>query len=123
MATDPEEDFAAMFEASLKAKRFEKGQTIEGIVVSIGPEVAFGDVGGKGEASIDIDGMKGPDGNLEVALGDRIQAVVVSTTGGLTLSRKLARGAASLRQLEDAFESGLPGGGTRERGAERRCGV
>ncbi len=114
--TEPdEEDFAAMFEASLKAKRFEKGQTIEGIVVSIGPEVAFVDVGGKGEASIDIDEMKDPDGNLEVALGDRIQAVVVSTTGGLTLSRKLARGAASLRQLEDAFESGLPVEGKVER--------
>ena len=115
MATDPEEDFAALFEASLKARRFEKGQTIEGLVVSIGPEVAFVDVGGKGEASIDIDEMKDPDGNLEVALGDRIQAVVVSTAGGLTLSRKLARGAATLRQLEDAFQSGLPVEGKVER--------
>jgi small subunit ribosomal protein S1 len=114
--TEPEEeDFAAMFEASLKARRFEKGQTIDGIVVSVGPEVAFVDVGGKGEASIDIDEMKDPDGNLEVAVGDRIQAVVVSTTGGLTLSRKLARGAATLRQLEDAFESGLPVEGKVER--------
>ena len=115
MATDPEEDFAALFEASLKARRFEKGQTIEGIVVSIGPEVAFVDVGGKGEASIDIDEIKDPDGNLEVAVGDRIQAVVVSTAGGLTLSRKLARGAATLRQLEDAFQSGLPVEGKVER--------
>ena len=48
--SEPEEDFAAMFEASLKAKRFEKGQTIEGTIVAIGPEVAFVDVGGKGEA-------------------------------------------------------------------------
>ena len=114
--TEPEEeDFAAMFEASLKARRFERGQTIEGIVVSIGPEVVFVDVGGKGEASIDIDEMKDSDGNLEVAVGDRIQAVVVSTSGGLTLSRKLARGAATLRQLEDAFESGLPVEGRVER--------
>ena len=113
--TDPEEDFATLFEASLKARRFEKGQTIEGIVVSIGPEVVFVDVGGKGEASIDIDEMKDPDGNLEIAVGDRIQAVVVSTAGGLTLSRKLARGAATLRQLEDAFQSGLPVEGKVER--------
>ena len=115
MATDPEEDFAALFEASLKARRFEKGQTIEGIVVSIGPEVVFVDVGGKGEASIDIAEMKDPDGNLEIAVGDRIQAVVVSTAGGLTLSRTLARGAATLRQLEDAFQSGLPVEGKVER--------
>ena len=106
--TDPTEDFAAMFEASIKAKRFERGQTIEGTVVAIGPEVAFVDVGGKGEATIDIDELKDADGRLEVAVGDRIQAVLVSTTGGLTLSRRLARGAATERQIEEAFHSGLP---------------
>src|SRR6185436_5759473 len=34
---------------------------------------------------------------------------------GLTLSRKLARGAATLRQLEDAYHSGLPVEGKVER--------
>jgi len=52
--TEPTDDFAAMFEASIKAKRFEKGQTLEGRIVAIGPDVAFVDVGGKGEATIDI---------------------------------------------------------------------
>ena len=102
------EDFAAMFEASLKARRFEKGQTIEGTIVAIGPEVAFIDVGGKGEASIEVAELKDQDGALEVAVGDRIQAVVVSTVGGLTLSRRLARGAATLREIEEAHQSGLP---------------
>src|SRR5215204_1760455 len=106
--SEEENDFAALFEASLKAKRFERGQTIEGTIVAIGPEVAFIDVGGKGEASIEVAELKDPDGDLEVAVGDRIQAVVVSTVGGLTLSRRLARGAATLRQLEDAHRSGLP---------------
>jgi small subunit ribosomal protein S1 len=104
-----------MFEASLKAKRIEKGQTIEGTIVAIGPEVAFVDVGGKGEATIAIDELKNEEGNLEVAVGDRIQAVVVSTVAGLTLSRKLARRAATERQLEDAFHSGLPVEGKVER--------
>ena len=113
--SEADEDFAAMFEASLKAKRFERGQTIEGTIVAIGPEVAFIDVGGKGEASIEVGELKDPEGDLEVAVGDRIQAVVVSTVGGLTLSRKLARGAATLRQLEDAFHSGLPVEGKVER--------
>jgi len=113
--TEPTEDFAAMFEASIKAKRFEKGQTLEGTIVAIGPEVAFVDVGGKGEATIEIDELKDADGHLEVAVGDRIQAVLVSTAGGLTLSRKLARGAATQRQLEDAFHSGLPVEGKVER--------
>ncbi len=113
--TEPEEDFAAMFEASIQAKRFERGQTIEGTIVAISPEVAFINVGGKGEAQLDIDELKDADGVLEVAVGDRIQAMVVSTEGGLKLSRKLARGAASRRQLEDAFRAGLPVEGKIER--------
>jgi len=106
--TEPEEDFAAMFEASLQARRYERGETIEGTIVAIGPEVAFVNVGGKGEATIDVGELKDDEGDIEVAVGDRIQAVVVSTDGGLTLSRKLALGAATSRQLEDAFHSGLP---------------
>ena len=104
----PAEDFAAMFEASTKAKRFDRGQTIEGRIVGIGPEVAFIDVGGKGEATIEIAELKDADGNLEVAVGETIQATVVSTVGGISLSRKLIRGAATARQLEDAYRSGLP---------------
>ena len=106
--TDDTDDFAALFEASIKAKPLREGQTIEGRVVAIGPEVAFVDVGGKGEATIDIAELKDEDGDIEVAIGDRIRAVVVSTAGGLQLSMKLARGAATARQLEDAFRSGLP---------------
>src|SRR5712671_2959923 len=108
VVSEENDDFAAMFEASLQAKRVERGQTIEGTIVGIGREVAFVDIGGKGEAVIEIAELKDADGNLEVAVGDRIQAVLVSTVGGLTLSRKLARGAATERQLEDAFRSGLP---------------
>jgi len=77
--------------------------------------VAFVDVGGKGEAVIEIDELKDEEGNLEVAIGDRIHATVVSTAGGLTLSRKLTLGAAMARQLEDAFRAGLPVEGKVER--------
>ncbi len=113
--TEPEEDFAAMFEASTKAKRFEKGQTLEGTIVALGPEVAFIDVGGKGEATMEIAELTDAEGNLEVAVGDRIEAMVVSTGGGLTLSRKLARGAATDRLVEDAAHTGLPVEGRVER--------
>src|SRR3954451_8739961 len=106
--TESTEDFAAMFEASVKTRRLREGQTLEGTIVAIGPEVAFVDVGGKGEATIEVSELKDEDGDIEVAVGDRIQAMVVSTAGGLQLSRKLARGAATDRQLEDAFRTGLP---------------
>lgn len=108
MSRHDEEDFAAMFEASVKATRLETGQTVEGTIVAIGAEVAFVDVGGKGEATIALDELKNDEGEVEPSVGDRIQATIVSTRGGVTLSRKLQRGMATARQLEDAFRSGLP---------------
>ncbi|MFZ0961302.1 MAG: S1 RNA-binding domain-containing protein [Terriglobia bacterium] len=113
--SDQSEDFAAMFEASTQAKRLDQGELVEGKIVSIGPEVALVDVGRKGEAVMDIAELKNADGEIEVALGDRVQAMVVSTSGGLTLSRKLAGAAASDRQFEAAFQSGLPVEGKVER--------
>ena len=116
VVSDPEEeDFAAMFEASLQARQLEKGELAEGRIVAIGPEVALIDVGGKGEAVMDVDELKNAEGEIDVAVGDPIQAMVVSTAGGVTLSRRLAGAAASDRQFEDAFHSGLPVEGKVER--------
>ena len=105
--SEQEEDFAAMFEASVKARQFERGQTVEGTIVGIGPKVAFVDVGGKSEAEIDLAELKDADGAVEVSVGDRIQAMVVSTSGGIVLSRKGVRSTATQRELEDAFQAGL----------------
>jgi small subunit ribosomal protein S1 len=107
-----QEDFAAMFASSLQAKPLAKGQTVEGVIVQIGPEVALVDVGGKSEAVVEVAELKNPEGALEVAVGDRIQATVVSTAGGVTLSRRLARKAATDRQIAAAFDAGLPVEGT-----------
>src|SRR6516162_9951432 len=104
-----------MFEASTLAKRLDQGELVEGRVVSIGPEVALVDDGRKGEAVMDIAELKNDAGEFEVALGDRIKAMVVSTQGGLTLSRRLAGAAASDEQFEAAFQSGLPVEGKVER--------
>jgi small subunit ribosomal protein S1 len=105
--SDQEEDFAAMFEASVKARQFGRGQVVEGTVVAIGPKVAFVNIGGKGEAEIDVAELKDADGDIDVSVGDRIQAMVVSTSGGIVLSRKGVRNAATQRELEDAFHAGL----------------
>jgi small subunit ribosomal protein S1 len=105
--SEQEEDFAAMFEASVKTRQFDRGQTIEGTIVAFGPKVAFVDVGGKGEAEIDIEELKDADGDVDVSIGDRIQAMVVSTSGGIVLTRRGVRNAATQRELEDAFQAGL----------------
>lgn len=105
--SEQEEDFAAMFAASEKARQFKRGQQVEGTIVAIGPKVAFVDIGGKGEAEIDVAELKDADGDIEVSAGDRITAMVVSTSGGITLSRRGVRNAATQRELEDAFRSGV----------------
>jgi len=105
--SEQEEDFASMFEASVTARQFSRGQQVDGTIVSIGPKVAFINIGGKGEAEIDVAELKDDEGDIEVSVGDRITAMVVSTSGGITLSRKGVRNAATLRELEDAFNSGL----------------
>jgi len=104
----PEEDFAALFEASIKAKPLQTGQTITGTIVAIGPEVALVDVGAKGEAALAVHELMNDDGVVEAKVGDRIEATIVSTSGGVTLSRRLQRGAATRRQIEDAFRARLP---------------
>ena len=103
-----EEDFAALFAASQQAKRLATGETVEGTIVAIGPEVALVDVGAKGEASLAVDELRNEDGDVEARVGDRIQATILSMSGGIVLSRRLQRGAASRRQLENAFRAGLP---------------
>jgi len=103
-----DEDFAALFAASEQTKRLATGQTVEGTVVAIGPEFALINVGSKGEASLAVSELTNDDGVVEARVGDRIQATIVSMAGGVTLSRRMQRGAATKRQLEDAFRAGLP---------------
>jgi len=110
-----EEDFAALFEASVKTRRFSRGQAIEGTVVAIGPDTSLVNVGGKGEAVIETADLRDHENDLEFSVGDRIQAIVIGTTGGITLSRKGIRGAASLLQLENAYQAGLSVEGKVER--------
>ncbi len=105
---EQEEDFASLFAASQQTRKFKNGQAIEGMIVAIGPEVAFVNVGGKGEATIDVAELKDDDGLILFKAGDRIQATVMLSPDGLKLSRKLQRGAASAAQLEGAYRAGLP---------------
>jgi small subunit ribosomal protein S1 len=103
-----DDDFARMLEESLAPKSYREGDTVTGTIVAIGPELAFVDIGGKGEAAIDVAELTDPDSDVHAKVGDTVKAVVVSTTGGLRLSHKLARGAITRQRLIDAFRAGLP---------------
>src|SRR5213594_1813258 len=106
--SEEQEDFARMLGESFAPKFHREGETVEGTIVAIGGEVAFVDVGGKGEATIDLEELADPESDVQVKVGDTVQAIVVSTVGGLKLSHKLARGALTRQRLNDAFRAGLP---------------
>src|SRR2546422_132132 len=106
--SEEQEDFARMLGESFAPKFHREGETVEGTIVAIGPEVAFVNIGGKGEATIDIEELTDPDSDVHVKVGDTVKAVIVSTVGGLKLSHKLARGTATRQRLNDAFRAGLP---------------
>jgi small subunit ribosomal protein S1 len=103
-----EEDFAALFAASLQPAVFETGQLLQGVVVLIARDVVFLDVGGKGEATMDLTELQDEDGEVTVEVGATVEGVVVSTAGGIKLSHKLVQGAATRRQVEEAYRAKLP---------------
>jgi len=57
----------------------EIGQVVKGRVIQISAESVFVDVGGKGEAWIERAELTDDEGRLRVAIGDQVEATVVST--------------------------------------------
>ena len=94
--------FAEAFEASLNFKNPEEGELLKGQIVSISGDDAFVSYGGPSEAVMSAAELEG----LEV--GDSVEATVIRTAPDIRISRKLARGKASLVQLRQMYENRLP---------------
>jgi small subunit ribosomal protein S1 len=87
------------------------GEKVSGTVIEVGSEQVFVDLGGKAEATMDIENLKDADGNVTVAVGDTLEAVVASVdadTGALVLGSRHGRHLHGSAELEEAFRSGLP---------------
>jgi small subunit ribosomal protein S1 len=110
--TDDEEDFAAMFAASEQGKRAKRpkvGDLVKGMIVTIGKDAVFVDLGGKAEGQLDRAQVSDADGKLQVKIGDAIEARVASDAGGvLSLRTKLGRGPEARAELAQAQELGIP---------------
>jgi len=108
---EPEMDFGAMFEATAGKgpSRFEEGDRLKGTVAYIGDENVFIDLGGKQEGYLSRGELVDDEGQLTVAVGQVIEAWVVSLTpGGVHLSQGLSAGAASLDSIRQAYSAGIP---------------
>ena len=94
--------FAEAFEASLNFKTPEEGELLRGQIVSISGDDAFVSYGGPTEAVMATAELEGLD------VGDTIEGTVIRTSPEIRISRKLARGKASLAQLRQMYENRLP---------------
>ena len=97
-----EASFAEAFEASLNFKTPEQGELLRGQIVSISGEDAFVSYGGPSEAVMAAAELDGLD------IGDTIEGTVVKTSPEIRISRKLAKGKASLDLLRQMYENRLP---------------
>lgn len=105
-----EGSFAELFEQSQVGRTaLEPGQQIEATVLQISDEWLFLDVGQKGEGVLDLKEMRDAEGQLKVALGDRVKVYFVSRKGGeLRFTTRLGGGSAGTAQLEEAWRSEIP---------------
>jgi small subunit ribosomal protein S1 len=106
------EDFAALLAASEQgATRLAAGELVRGRVVSVGATAAFVEIGGKGEAVIDLGEFRDPEtGTVQLAVGDQVEATVVddgSSSGTVVLKRTVGRGGHVPGELEQALAHGI----------------
>jgi small subunit ribosomal protein S1 len=106
--TGGDDDFAALLAASeQQAPQLSAGDVVRGRVVSVGAMAAFVEVGGKGEAVIDLAEFRDPDsGAVQLAVGDQVEATVIddgTTSGTVVLKRTVGRGGHVPGELEQAL--------------------
>ena len=105
-----EGSFAEMLEQSMLGKtQLEPGQKIDATVLQVGDEWVFLDVGQKGEGVLDRKELLDNEGELTVAVGDKINAYFMSRKGGeLRFTTRLGGGSSGTAQLEEAWRSEIP---------------
>lgn len=99
--------FAELLEQS-SSNNPENGDLLIGTVVAIDKEAVIVDAGLKSESPIPLSQFMGPDGKIEVAVGDQVEVFLDSLEDGFgvtRLSREKAKRARSWERLEAAQEA------------------
>jgi small subunit ribosomal protein S1 len=102
------ENFAQLFEESLKELETRPGSIVRGTVVSIDKDIVLVDAGLKSESAIPIEQFKDADGVLEIAVGDQVDVALDAIEDGFgetILSREKAKRHEVWVELEDAYEN------------------
>jgi len=101
------ENFAQLFEESLKELETRPGAIVKGTIVSIDKDIVLVDAGLKSESAIPIEQFKNGEGVLEVAIGDTVDVALDAVEDGFgetILSREKAKRHEAWVELEKAYE-------------------
>ncbi|QBG34581.1 30S ribosomal protein S1 [Litorilituus sediminis] len=101
------ENFAQLFEESLKEIETRPGSIIRGTIVQVNKDNVIVDAGLKSESVISIDQFKNSAGEVEVVVGDEIDVALDATDDGFgetILSREKAKRHEAWQVLEKAYE-------------------
>ena len=101
------ENFAQLLEESFSHSVMKPGAVIEAEVVDISADFIIVNAGLKSEAEIPVNQFKDAAGNVDIAVGEKVEVaieVVEDGFGNTRLSRERARRARSWEMLEKAFE-------------------
>ena len=102
------ESFAQLFEESLTKRQMKPGDLIKGEVVHVDDEIIIVNAGLKSEGMIPAEQFRGPDGSVDVKVGDMVEVVVEyleDGSGQTRLSREKACRAKAWDVLEKAYEA------------------
>ncbi|EGV16383.1 30S ribosomal protein S1 [Thiocapsa marina] len=102
------ESFAELFEQSLSTTQLQPGTIVIGTVIEITSDNVVINAGLKSEGVIPRSQFIGPDGQLEVAVGDDVEVALDAVEDGFgvtRLSREKAKRFAAWDHLEKAFEA------------------
>ncbi|WP_040487148.1 30S ribosomal protein S1 [Idiomarina sp. A28L] len=102
------ENFAQLFEESLKEVETRPGSIVKGTVVAIAKGLVLVDAGLKSESAIPAEQFMNADGELEIAVGDTVEVALDAVEDGFgetILSREKAKRFEAWLQLESAHEN------------------
>ncbi|MAK72425.1 MAG: 30S ribosomal protein S1 [Idiomarinaceae bacterium] len=101
------ENFAQLFEESLKEVETRPGSIVKGTIVAIQKDLVLVDAGLKSESAIPAEQFRNAEGELEVSVGDEVDVALDAVEDGFgetILSREKAKRYEAWLQLEKAHE-------------------
>ena len=120
--TDEFDSFAALFEAQPEAQHQQRrpralrvGDATEAVVIHVGAETIFVELGNKQQAMLDTAEVRSEDGSVELKVGDKIRTKVIAVdaeTGDVRVGRSFGGGkgggGGDAAQLQQALAAGIP---------------